>query len=64
VKAYGRLMTYDHTRLNHGLHGLRHVVQHEGVSLTRQLDQQHREEVNHLSPSSRGRRLTEPICRR
>jgi putative membrane protein len=24
-------------------------VQHEGVSLTRQLDQQHREEVNHLS---------------
>jgi putative membrane protein len=49
VKAYGRLMTDDHTRLNHGLHGLRHVVQHEGVSLTRQLDQQHREEVNHLS---------------
>lgn len=49
VKAYGRLMTYDHNRLNHGLHGLRHVVQHEGVSLTRHLDQQHREEVNHLS---------------
>jgi putative membrane protein len=49
VKAYGRLMTDDHTRLNHGLHGLRHVVQHAGVSLTRQLDQQHREEVNHLS---------------
>jgi putative membrane protein len=49
VKAYGRLMTDDHSRLNHGLRGLRHVVQHEGVSLTRQLDQPHREEVNHLS---------------
>lgn len=49
VKAFGRLLTYDHNRLNHGLYGLRHVVQHEGVSLTRRLDQQHREEVNHLS---------------
>ena len=49
VKAFGRLMTYDHNRLNHGLHGLRHVVQQEGVSLTRQLDQPHREEMNRLS---------------
>ena len=49
VKAFGRLLTYDHNRLNHGLHGLRHVVEHEGVSLTRRLDQQHGEEVNHLS---------------
>lgn len=49
VKAFGRLMTYDHNRLNHGLHGLRHVVRQEGVSLTRRLDQQHSEEVNHLS---------------
>jgi putative membrane protein len=49
VKASGRLLTYDHNRLNHGPHGLRHVVQHQGASLTRRLDQQHREEVNHLS---------------
>jgi putative membrane protein len=49
VKAFGRLLTYDHNRLNHGLHGLRHVVENEGVSLTRRLDQQHREGVNHLS---------------
>src|SRR5262245_32530078 len=46
VKALGRLLTYDHNRLNHGLHGLRHVVEHEGVSLTRRLDQQHRVEVD------------------
>jgi putative membrane protein len=49
VKAFGRLLTYDHNRLNHGLHGLRHIVEREGVSLTRRLDQQHREEVDHLS---------------
>jgi putative membrane protein len=49
VQGFGRLMSYDHNRLNHGLSGLRHVVQQEGVSLTRQIDQQHREEVNHLA---------------
>jgi putative membrane protein len=49
VKAFGRLLTDDHNRLNHGLYGLRHVVQREGVSLARRLDQQHREEVDHLS---------------
>jgi putative membrane protein len=49
VKAFGRLLTYDHNRLNHGLHGLRHVVEHEGVSLARRLDQQNREEVDRLS---------------
>jgi putative membrane protein len=49
VKAFGRLMTDDHSRLNHGLRGLRYVGQHEGVSLTRQLDQPHREEMNRLS---------------
>jgi putative membrane protein len=49
VKGFGRLLTYDHNRLNHELHGLRHVVQQEGVSLTRQLDQQHSDEVNRLS---------------
>jgi hypothetical protein len=27
VQGFGRLMSYDHNRLNHGLSGLRHVVQ-------------------------------------
>jgi putative membrane protein len=49
VKAFGRLLTYDHNQLNYGLRGLHHVMQEEGVSLTRQLDQQHREEVNRLA---------------
>jgi putative membrane protein len=49
VKAFGRLMTYDHSRLNSGLRGLQHVVQQEGVSLTRRLDQQHQAEMDRLS---------------
>ena len=49
MKAFGRLLTDDHTQLNHGLYGLRSVVGHEGVSLTRRLDQQHGEEVDRLS---------------
>ena len=49
MKAFGRLLTDDHHQLNDGLHGLRHVVEREGVSLTRRLDQQHGEEFDHLS---------------